>query len=172
MIVRVESPGDAAAIHAVHTAAFADHRHSEGAEPDIVDALRAAGDLSLSLVAEIDGAMAGHAAWSEAVLATGEPGWFALGPIGVVPRLQRCGIGKALIAAGDAILRERGAKGVVLVGDPAYYGRLGFRQDTALFVDGPLADYFQVMPFVDDVPAASVGFAPAFGQVRLRDTDA
>jgi putative acetyltransferase len=169
LIIREERPGEEAAIRALVAAAFTDHPHSEGTEPDIVDRLRADGDLSLSLVAEEDGKIVGHAAYSPAILSTGEEGWQALGPIGVLPGRQGQGIGRALLEAGTAALREQGAKGVVLLGDPALYGRFGFVRDTPLHIEGALAEYFQALPFVDEVPEALVTFAPAFRLARVRN---
>ena len=168
--IRPEQAGDEAAIHAVTEAAFAGHPHSEGTEPAIVDALRADGDLTLSLVAlDAAGAVAGHAAFSAAILSTGEPGWEVLGPISVRPALHGQGIAHAMLEEAERILRDRGAKGIVLLGDPALYARLGFTRDTPLHVAGPLAQYFQARHFVDAVPAASVSFAPAFALARVKD---
>lgn len=169
MIVRVEQPGDAAAIHRVNQAAFADHPHSEGTEPAIVDALRADGDLALSLVAEDAGEIVGHAAFSPARLSGGQQGWIALGPIAVLPEHQGRGIGRALVEGGVARLREAGASGIVLLGDPALYARFGFVRETPLHITGPLAGYFQALPFTDEVPAAAVEFAPAFRLARVRN---
>lgn len=161
--IREEEPGDVAGIGRVTTAAFADHPHSVGVEPEIVAALRKNGDLALSLVAVGKGGpVIGHGAWSPARLSNGEDGWLTLGPVSVLPGRQRKGIGGALIRAGNARLRGEGAKGIVLLGDPAFYARFGFRRDTPLSLPGPLAGYFQVLPFVEDVPAAQVSFAPAF----------
>lgn len=168
MRIRAEQSGDEAAIHRVTEAAFADHPHSEGTEPAIVDALRADGDFVLSLVAEGDGEIVGHVAFSRAILSTGEQGWLTLGPISVHPKYQGRGIGRALVEAGAAHWREAGAKGVVLLGDPALYGRFGFVRDTPLHIDGPLARYFQVLPFTNEIAAASVTFAPAFGLASVR----
>lgn len=162
--IRRERPGDEAEIRRVTTEAFAGHPHSDGTEPDIVDALRRDGDLALSLVAESDGVAIGHAAFSQAMLSTGEPGWFALGPVSVDPQSQRRGTGRALIEAGLAQLRERGACGIVVVGDPAYYARFGFLRDTPLGVSDPLSAYFQVLAFGGSIPCATVTFARAFGQ--------
>jgi len=88
MTIRTEQPGDEPAIHHVTEAAFADHPHSEGTEPAIVDALRTSGDLALSLVAEEGGAIVGHVAFSRAILSGGEGGWYTLGPISVLPEQQ------------------------------------------------------------------------------------
>lgn len=70
----------------------------------------------------------------------------ALGPISVLPEMQRQGVGRALIHAGNSRLRERGAKGIVVLGDPEYYRRFGFRRDAGLTLSGPLAAYLQVLP--------------------------
>lgn len=167
--IRPERPGDEAAIHRVTEAAFTGHPHSEGTEPAIVDALRAQGDLALSLVADTDGAIVGHVAFSHAILSDGAEGWLALGPISVAPERQGEGIGRALVEAGAAHWRETGARGIVLLGDPALYERFGFVRGTPLHIEGPLADYFQVLPFTRAIPAASVTFAPAFRLTRIRD---
>lgn len=167
--IREERPGDEAAIHRVTEAAFTDHPHSEGTEPAIVDALRADGDLVLSLVTEADGELVGHVAFSCAILSGGEQGWFALGPISVSPEHQGRGVGRALVETGVAHLKAKGAQGVVLLGDPQLYSRFGFVRDTSLHITGPLAEYFQVLPFTADIPASSVTFAPAFRQARVRN---
>jgi len=168
LLVRKEEPGDAAAIHQAVEAAFRDHPRSEGTEPAIVERLRLDGDLHLSLVAELDGAIVGYAAYSRAILSSGARGWYALGPIGVVPERRRMGVARALIEAGAAQLRAAGAKGITLLGEPALYTRFGFRQDTPLSIDGPLAAYFHALPFSADVREAKVRFAPAFSLARLR----
>lgn len=168
LLIRPERLGEEAAIRRVVESAFTGHPHSEGTEPAIVDRLRADGDLLLSLVAEQDGALLGHVAYSPAILSNGEQGWYALGPIGVAPGRKGQGVGRALVEAGSAVLKERSAKGIVLLGDAKLYARFGFVRDTPLAITGPLADYFQVLPFVEDVPEARVRFAPAFSLARVR----
>jgi len=168
--LREERPGDEAAIHAVTETAFTGHPYSEGTEPAIVQALRDDGDLILSLVAvDDDGAVIGHAAFSAAILSNGDQGWAVLGPISVLPARQGQGIARAMLADAETILRGRGAKGIVLLGDPALYSRLGFTRDTPLHITGPLAQYFQARHFTDTVPAASITFAPAFGMAQVKD---
>lgn len=169
MTIRAERPGDEPAIHRVTEAAFTDHPHSEGAEPAIVAALRADGDLALSLVAERGGRIVGHVAFSRAVLSGGEDRWYALGPISVLPEQQGQGIGRALVEAGAAHWRDAGAQGIVLLGDPALYSRFGFVRGTPLHIEGPLAAYFQVLPFTESIPDSSVTFAPAFRAARVRN---
>lgn len=167
--LRPERAGDEAAIFAVTEAAFTGHPHSEGTEPHIVDALRADGDMVLSLLAEEDGAVLGHAAYSPAILSDGSKGWWVLGPIAVAPARQGEGIGRALVEEGTRRARRAGASGIVLLGDPALYARFGFVQNTPITLDGPLAPYLQVLAFTDAIPAASVSFVPAFRMARVKD---
>lgn len=165
-MIREERAGDEAAIFAVTAAAFAGHPHSEGTEPYIVDRLRADGDLILSLVAEEAGRIVGHIAFSPALLSSGDEGWLTLGPISVLPDVQQRGIGSALIAESKRRLEQAGYRGIVLVGDPGYYGRHGFRQGTPITLDGPLAPYVQTFSFDSHTPEASVSFPPAFTEAR------
>lgn len=165
-MIREERAGDEAAIFALTEAAFADHPHSEGTEPYIVDRLRADGELVLSLVYESQRGIVGHVAFSSARLSSGDEGWLTLGPISVLPDVQRMGIGGALIAEAKRRLEQAGYRGIILVGDPGYYGRHGFRQGTPITLDGPLAPFVQTYSFDSHTPEATVGFAPAFNEPR------
>ena len=104
--------------------------------PLIIKALRAAKVLTISLVAEIDGRVVGHIAFSPVTISDGSEGWYGLGPISVLPEYQKQGIGKALINEGLAQLKTLGAKGCVLVGNPDYYKRFGFRSFPELNHEG------------------------------------
>lgn len=132
MQIRTEQPADDAAIHELTLAAFEPMPFSSGTEAPIIRALRASGDLTLSLVAEDDGAIVGHIAFSPVTIDGVHAGWFGLGPISVRADRQRQGIGKALIARGVEMLREQGASGVALIGNPDIYGRVGFESDGLL----------------------------------------
>lgn len=156
-----ESPGDAAAIRALVTEAFRAAPHASGTEAQIVDRLRDAGALSLSLVARDRDGILGHVAASP--LGIGDAaGWFGIGPLAVRLDRQSRGIGSALMGAALARLRAQGAGGVVLVGDPAYYGRFGFAADPAVVVEGIPAEYVLTLPF--GRPAQGhVRFHAAFG---------
>jgi putative hydrolase of the HAD superfamily len=131
--IREERPDDHAAIRRVHEAAF-----GQPAEADLVDGLRAAGDLvpELSLVAERDGAVIGHIAFSRARLDSGDV-VLALAPVGVRPEHQGTGAGSALNRAG----LERAARTefplVVVLGHAGYYPRFGFRPAASLGVIAP-----------------------------------
>src|SRR5579875_2567758 len=122
MPIRRETSGDQAAISHVITLAFLEAEHRGGNEAMIVEKLREAGGLSVSLVATEDDRIVGHIAFSPATIDDRETGWFGLGPVAVVPNRQRQGIGRQLIKAGLDELRARGSQGCVVLGNPAYYG--------------------------------------------------
>ncbi len=161
MLFRPETPEDAGAIRTLTAAAFATAPHSDGSEPAIVDRLRAAGDLLLSLLA-LDDTPVAHVAFSPVVLDA--PGrWIAIGPVSVMPDRQGEGIGTALIESGLARMREAGLAGCVLLGEPGYYARFGFRNDLGLTFGDAAACYVQGLPFGTTLPRGEVAFAPAFG---------
>lgn len=161
--LRPERPQDHAAIGAVTQAAFADKSYSDGSEVGIIERLRADGDLALSLVAEDDERILGHVALSPVTISTAAPGWFGLGPISVLPSRQSEGIGSRLMQRAIADMRERGAQGIVLLGDPAYYRRFGFEHDPALRYPGPPPEYFQRLVLDGEAPSGTVTYAKAFG---------
>ena len=162
MIIRDERPEDVDAIHALTARAFAGMPYSDGSEPAIVDRLRIAGALTLSLVAEMDGAAVGHVAFSPVAISDGSKDWFGLGPISVEPPHQKEGIGSALVDAGLSRLKALGAQGCVLVGDPGYYGRFGFSTGPALSYNGAPPEYFLHVAFSPVYATGGVSYHPAF----------
>lgn len=162
MPIRPEQPADTEAIRALTTEAFATAPHSSGTEAAIVDALRAAGALTLSLVAVEDGEIVGHVAVSSVTIDGAERGWFGLGPVSVRSSRQRGGIGSELIREGLRRLRAMGAAGCVLLGDPAYYGRFGFTNDPALVLEGVPPEYFMRLGFGAEPPAGTARYHAAF----------
>jgi putative acetyltransferase len=160
---RNEEPADAGAIEAVTTAAFLDAEHTSHTEQFIVNALRRAGQLSVSLVADHAGEIVGHVAVSPVTLSSGDSGWYGLGPISVLPARQGQGIGSRLMQRALAELRERGAAGCVLLGNPDYYQRFGFRAEPALVLPGVPPEYFQAVLFRGALPSATVAYHEAFG---------
>lgn len=160
--IRPERPSDEGAIGAVTRQAFETHPHSRQTEHFIVSALRKAGALSVSLVAERGGEVVGHVAFSPVRIGDGSPDWYGGGPVSVRPGLQRKGIGRALMERGLGQLRERGAGGCVLVGDPAYYTRFGFANSPRLVLDGVPAEYFLALPLRDGAARGKVEFHEAF----------
>lgn len=166
MIVRSETPADVEAIFQLTKAAFEAPSYSSHTEQFIVGALRAAGALTISLVAELDGRVVGHVAFSPVAISDGTEGWYGLGPVSVLPELQRRGIGKALIGEGLARLRAMGARGCALMGDPDYYGRFGFRHYPELTCADAPAEVFLALPFADAVPQGAVQFHDGFAAAK------
>lgn len=162
MIIREESALDLDAIRAVNVAAFEGHPFSHQTEHLIVEELRTAGALTVSLVAEIDGRVVGHVAFSAASIGDTSDGWFLLGPLAVLPQYQDRGIGSALVDAGLDTLRSAGARGCVLVGDPAFYGRFGFRQRPGVTFHDVAGEYVLCLPLSGDTPTGEVSPHPAF----------
>lgn len=162
MQIRPEQPADSDAIRALTTEAFATAPHSSGTEAAIVDALRAAAALTLSLVAVEGNKIVGHVAFSPVTIDGAERGWLGLGPVSVKPGRQRGGIGSGLIREGLRRLREMGAGGCVLLGDPAYYGRFSFAADPALVLEGVPPEYFMRVSFGAELPAGTVRYHTAF----------
>jgi putative acetyltransferase len=161
-LLRLETPADGAAIHRLTAEAFRNAPHTSGTEAFIVDALRNAGALTLSLVAEDAGVLVGHVGLSPVTVADGSTGWYGLGPVSVLPSHQGRGIGSALVRDALARLRAMGASGCVLVGEPAYYGRFGFKADPRLVLAGVPPAYFQALAFNGAVARGEVKFHPGF----------
>ncbi len=161
--IREELPGDEPAIRAMVLAAFEGHPYSDGDEADVIDRLRADGDLLLSLVVVEGDDVVGQATYSTARLSNGEEGWMVVGPVAVAPTAQGKGIGRALMEAGEAAMRNQGAKGITVLGDPILYARFGYAQHTPMTLPGDLGEYLQVKSFGAPIPAAEISYARAFG---------
>lgn len=161
--IRTEDPEDRSAIHALLAAAFGGR-----AEADLVDNLRKADDLTLSLVACTDRAI-GHIAFSPLALADPRDiKAYALAPVAVLPAFQNRGIGAALIEDGLQRLADAGADLVLVLGEPDYYGDFGFRAEDATNLvtpyDGP---YLQALFLTEKGRTAQgpVTYAPAFAEL-------
>lgn len=162
MQIRSERFGDADTIRAVTIAAFKHAPYSSQTEGDIVDALRSAGALTLSLVALQDDEIVGHVAFSPVTIKTAAGDWYGLGPVSVRPDRQRRGVGQALIRDGLDRLRVVSAAGCVVFGEPAYYGRFGFESDPALVYAGAPLGYFQRLVFRGPAPCGEVRYHGSF----------
>ena len=162
MTVRTETKGDVEAILAVTKRAFENHPYSRNTEPFIVNALREAGALVISLVAEIDGRVVGHAGFSPVTLDNGPAGWYGLGPISVLPEFQKQGIGRALMNEGLSRLRALDARGCVLVGDPGFYARFGFKSYPELTHAGVPQPFVLALPFAGGEVRGEAVFHPGF----------
>ena len=162
MIIRRETDNDIEAITQVTKAAFDTLEISGHTEQFIIHALRKAGALKISLVAEIEGEVVGHLALSPVTISDNSTGWYGLGPISVLPKLHRQGIGKMLIHEGLSQLKLMDAKGCILVGDPGYYERFGFKSFSDLCVDGVPQQYVLALPLTEGCPNGTVMFHDAF----------
>lgn len=162
LIIRDEAEADVKAIYDLIRAAFENHPISNHTEQFIVNALRASGALAISLVAEVGGKVVGHIAFSPVTISDGSRGWYGLGPISVLPEYQRRGIGKALMREGLSRLQAMGAKGCVLVGDPKYYERFGFRSLPELTHEGVPQEYVLALPFGGSRAQGAVVFHKSF----------
>ncbi len=162
MIVRKETVADIEAITEVTIAAFKNHPISKHTEQFIINALRYADALSISLVAEIDGRVVGHIAFSPVIISDGTKDWYGLGPISVLADYQKQGIGKSLINESLSLLKDMGGKGCALVGDPNYYKRFGFKNYPELIHDGVPQEVFLALPFSEKVPQGTIIFHEGF----------
>ena len=162
MVIRAERAGDEAEIAEVTQAAFEDLPYSSQTEHLIVDALRAAGQLVISLVAEEHEEIIGHIAVSPVEISDGSPGWYGIGPVSVWPACQGRGLGSRLMREALIALQDLGAAGCVLLGEPEFYSRFGFEPASSLVLMDVPPEYFQYLAFTDAVPSGVVNYHPAF----------
>jgi putative acetyltransferase len=161
-VIRDERASDQIEISEVTAASFEDVEVSDHTEQFIIESLRDAGALTISLVAELDGSVVGHIAFSPVTMSDGTGDWYGLGPVSVRPDCQRKGIGKALIRVGLERLQSIGAKGCCLVGHPTYYRQFGFENTQSLVYEGVPPEVFFVLAFSGNVPQGRVIFHKAF----------
>ena len=165
-MIRPAEPQDAAAIRAVHLAAF-----PAALEADLVGALVREGDAVVSLVAERQGEIVGHVLLSRMEVTGDGRTLRALGlaPVGVLPGFQGGGIGSALIEGALGVARAMGEELVFLLGEPDYYRRFGFSAEAATPFASPYAGpYFMALKLRPDVtlPVSGVAaYARAFSDL-------
>jgi putative acetyltransferase len=173
IVIRDETKADVAVITEVTIAAFETMEISNHTEQFIIEALRSAKALTLSLVAEVDGRVVGHIAFSPVAISDGTRNWYGLGPVSVLPEYQRRGIGKALIQEGLSRLRKLNAEGCCLVGHPQYYRKFGFENVPGLVHEGVSQEVFFALSFDGHFPQGHVMFHEGFKangqQVSLPD---
>lgn len=164
MIIRPEKQQDIDHIRCVVIAAFRNHPHSQQTEHKIIDALRKAGALALSLVAENDeGQVIGYIAFSPVQINNRiSSDYHGLGPIAVMPSQQNKGIGKALIKEGVKCLRSWKAKLVVVMGELEYYNRFDFSTHEGLFLRNVPPEYVMAYSFTGVIPKGEIIYHPAF----------
>ncbi|MHC5225099.1 GNAT family N-acetyltransferase [Ignatzschineria sp. LJL83] len=151
MIIRPEYIKDQQEIEQMILAAFKDHPHQDSEkgtiEHLIVNNLREADALSLSLVAELEGQLIGHVAFSRISINGQDLNWVVMAPVSVLPNYQNQRIGSQLIQEGLNRLLKSGTEGCIVIGDPKYYERFGFRHQHDLIVEGISSEYVMVKLF-------------------------
>lgn len=162
--IRPEQPRDVSAIYGVNAACFPGDD-----EARLVDLLRAAGNLSVSLVAEDGGSIVGHVAFSPVNTAASVIG-AGLGPLAVLDSHRRQRIAAELVRAGLEACREMGFGWCVVLGEPAYYRRFGFlaASEFGLSDEYGGGGAFQVIELIPNslpVSAGWVRYAPEFGSL-------
>ena len=162
IVIRSETDADVGAITEVTLAAFETLEISNHTEQFIIVALRAARALAVSLVAELDGRVVGHIAFSPVTISDGTRNWYGLGPVSVLPKFQRQGIGKALIREGLSRLKNLNARGCCLVGHPEYYRKFGFNNLSGLLHEGVPPKVFFALSFDGHAPQGEVTFHEGF----------
>jgi putative acetyltransferase len=157
MLIREETRGDAETVYAVVSAAF-----GQPAEAQLVQALHAAGDAVVALVAEDESDIIGHIILSR--MAAPFPA-LALAPISVAPGKQGAGIGSALIQAALRRAANEHWRAVFVLGDPNYYGRFGFSTAAAAGFSSPYAgSHFMALALCGPMPTTEgeLRHSPAF----------
>jgi putative acetyltransferase len=162
VVIRCETAADVDAIRDVTVSAFKTLEISNHTEQFVIEALRAAKVLTLSLVAEVDGRVIGHIAFSPVTISDGTQDWYGLGPVSVLPEYQRQGIGKALIHEGLSRLKSMHARGCCLVGHPEYYKKFGFDNIPELVHEGVPPEVFLALSFDGKAPRGAVTFHEGF----------
>ena len=162
IVIRNETDADAGTITEVTVAAFKTLEISNHTEQFIIAALRAAKALTISLVAEVDGRVIGHIAFSPVTISDGTLNWYGLGPVSVLPEYQQQGIGKALIREGLSRLKDMNAQGCCLVGHPDYYRKFGFKNMSGFVHEGVPQEVFLALSFDGHIPRGTVTFHEGF----------
>jgi putative acetyltransferase len=162
ILIRDEKNTDFAIISEITIEAFKSMEISNHTEQFIIEALRSAKALTVSLVAEVNGLVVGHIAFSPVIMSDGTKDWYGLGPVSVHPEFQRKGIGKALIQEGLSRLKNLKAKGCCLVGHPQYYQQFGFKNVEGLVHEGIPQEVFFALSFDENIPQGNVTFHEGF----------
>ncbi|PVZ72581.1 GNAT family N-acetyltransferase [Pelagibaculum spongiae] len=162
--IRPEKTSDIQNIDDVTVAAFLNAPHTDHTEQFIVKALRDSGALTISLIAEDSVQIIGHVALSPVAISCGSDGWYGLGPISVTPKEQGKGVGSKLMHAAIVELKKLNANGCVLLGDPNYYHRFGFKPLDSLIPPDVPAEYFQALVLQDADPKGTVTYHESFSE--------
>ena len=161
-VIRNETIADIGAISEVTIAAFETLEVSNQTEHFIIDALRTAHALTISLVAVVAGRIVGHIVFSPVTISDGARDWYGLGPVSVLPAYQCQGIGTALIQEGLSRLKNLNAAGCCVVGHPEYYSKFGFKNVPVLTIEGVPQEVSFAIAFHGSPPHGTVTFHEGF----------
>jgi predicted N-acetyltransferase YhbS len=162
IIIRQECLDDTSAVSRVTIAAFLAAPHTSHTEHFIIEALRKAGKLTVSRVATHNEEVVGHVAASPIEIDGTDEGWYGLGPVSVLAGYRHRGIGSALVMDALLVLSSAGAAGCVVLGDPGFYERFGFKASGSLRLAGVPAEYFMAVAFDASMPSGDVSYHEAF----------
>lgn len=162
-MIRDATPGDYAAIRQIIRHAF-----GQEDEADLVEQLRADGDVLVELVAASEIALQGHILYSRLTIERPSENLAAaaLAPVSVLPAFQRSGVGKALIEAGNARCAALQLDAIIVLGHADYYPQFGFSAAAAESLEAPFSGpHFMALERRPDVLKAGgrVRYANAFG---------
>ena len=162
LVVRNERPEDVDLIRDLTELAFRGRPYSCKREHLLIDDLRSANALTVSLVMLDGTTVVGHVALSPVTLPGASGPWFGLGPISVLPDWQRKGVGTALMKEALARLTQQQAAGCILVGDPRYYKRFGFAHDPSIVAEGEPPEHTMISRLTANSDRGIVRFHAAF----------
>ena len=160
--IRAETDEDQPGIRELTESAFRGRPYAGGDEQDVIDRLRQAEVMTLSLVAVDAGELTGQITFSPAEVDDGSGPWFALGPVSVRPDRQGEGIGSKLILEGIKQISALGALGCILTGNPDYYRRFGFELSYANTPSNEPAEFFMIKLLDGKQPDGRFAFHRAF----------
>lgn len=160
--IRNEEAGDTDVIDTIVKEAFSHQSHHAHTQHLILAGLRREEALALSLVAVTDQTVVGNIAFTEVEISDGSPGWFGLALLVVAAGMQKKGVGSALVRDGLLKLRQRGAQGCVVLGEPAFFSRFGFKNNSDLMIEETPQENFLALAFADKGTAGVVSYHPLF----------
>ena len=133
--IRESVPGESGAIESLYPEAFPD----ENLLPLVRDLLQDPA-VATSLVGVINSRIVGHAIFTKCAVIGSNFSAALLGPLAIAPAWQRRGIGSAIVRTGLRRLEETDVSLLFVLGDPAYYGRLGFLPESLIRPPYPLPE--------------------------------
>lgn len=168
MLIRHETCKDYDKVYELVKSAFETAEHSDGTEHDLVKSLRKSNAFvkELSLVAEINGEIAGYIMFTEGKV--GNDVVLILAPLSVSPKFKKQGVGTALIEEGHKIAKEMGYLYALVLGSEKYYPRVGYLPAEQLGIEAPEgipSENFMAIQLAEcaDSICGSVVYAEEFG---------